>query len=349
MAPPSIKNDARELRMRVLFVKGREWLGARGNKVFSSLDQGKSWKRIATLAMDFPFSIAHWWRPLHRLTRAEVYKLQACGDYLVALAKGGVYAGKREDGTLRLSFRVTRGSRPISLAANPSGEVFFGEYHDNAERGPMKIYGTVDFKTWRVAHEFPAGEIRHIHGIFFDKFENCFWVLTGDRGNEAGILRFSADFSHGEWVHRGDQSVRVVSVVCLENGLFFPTDTEIERNAAYFMERSSRKLTRLRDLESSSFNATKVGDWLLLSTVTEPSKVNTTPSIHLWATRDMRNWKKLAEFEKDSWPYLFQYGNASFPEGETEEMEEVVFSGTAVKQIDNRAWVLPVRSLESNA
>ena len=37
-------------------------------------------------------------------------------------------------------------------------------------------------ENWEPVYRFKAGSIRHIHGITYDKWDDCFWICTGDHG-----------------------------------------------------------------------------------------------------------------------------------------------------------------------
>jgi len=332
--------------LRVLFGSQGKLYAARRRQILCSKDSGKTWEKAATLELRWPFSWATYFRPFHRLTRTDVFRLHVMGDKVVALTKGGVYAGSLSEGKLRLSFKVEKGSRPISLASSPQGEFFFGEYHSNDDRGPMRVFGSSDLKSWRVAHEFPAKAIRHIHGIFHDSYEDCFWVLTGDFGEEAGILRASNDFSDVKWIKRGTQSVRAVGLVCTQEGLLWASDSEIEANAIFSMDRQGNEIKHLVKIESSSFHSGQFGKWTFFSTVCEPSKENDSRVSHVWVSKDHKKWKKFGEFPKDRLPFIFQYGNIFFPEGDTKALTEMIFSGTAVQKADNASFFVPLEEID---
>ncbi|MDX2464215.1 MAG: hypothetical protein QNK31_06865, partial [Porticoccus sp.] len=50
----------------------------------------------------------------------------------------------------------------------------------------------------------------------------------------------------------------------------------------------------------------------------EPSKVNKSKNVVVWASNDKgENWKPIISFQKDIWPMkLFQYGQVRFPAGD---------------------------------
>lgn len=332
-----------EKGLRVLYYDGKILYGARGRHIIGSKDGGKSWWPLGKLNMSFPYSQASFLRSTQRLLRAEVYKLHSYGGHLVALAKGGVYTGKiGED--LQRSYTVTHGSRPISLAGGPDGRVYFGEYHSNLKQGPIRIYGTDNFQDWFVVYEFAAKKIRHIHGIFYDPYSICYWVLTGDYDHEPGIARAAIDFSELEFVRQGSQSVRVYSLICTPEGLVFATDTEIEKNFVYLMDREGKRLEKLLELENSVFHLGYFGDTLFLATVCEPTcPGNDSKRSHIWYSKNLTDWSKFTSYKKDWWPAkYFQFGNIFFPEGKTRVLQEIIYSGTALQGVENMTVFAPL-------
>jgi hypothetical protein len=331
--------------LRVLFDDGQLLYGARRLEIVASSDAGRTWSSCARLELPPWLRAATWVRAAERLTRTEVYKLQVYGNRLVALARGGVYVGDRDSGILRLSLPAEHGSRPTSLAVGPSGEVVAGEYHSNPERGPMRIHRSRDWRTWEIAHEFAPGEIRHVHGIYYDRIACCWWVLVGDDGPEAGIVRCSPDFTEVRFVRRGDQRVRAYSLLVLSEGLMFASDSDRIRNAIYFMDREGIVFEERQSIEASSFHSGMFGGWMVFSTVCEPSSMNDETQLHIWASRDGKIWHKLATHRRDRLPFLFQYPNVFFPEGKTERLSEVIYSGTALRNLDNATVFVPVQAL----
>lgn len=42
---------------------------------------------------------------------------------------------------------------------------------------------------------FAQGQVNHIHDVVPDPYRECFWILTGDFGEAAGIWRVTPDWS----------------------------------------------------------------------------------------------------------------------------------------------------------
>jgi hypothetical protein len=241
------------------------------------------------------------------------------GGYFVGAVPGAIVTLKPGQSEFEVTHRILRGTRPLHITATPDGQVFFGEYFDNSERSEVHIYGSQDQGiTWQVAHTFPKGAIRHVHNIVHDPWGNCLWMFTGDYGDECRILRASCDLKTIEPVMAGNQQARAVAAVAAPEGLYFASDTPLEANHAYRMDRDGA-LSALADLDSSSIEGCRVGDMVFFSTMVEPSEVNRSRRVSLYGGQARGAWRRVVQWEKDRWPMrFFQYGNAFLPTGDNQ-------------------------------
>jgi len=236
---------------------------------------------------------------------------------IVAAVPGAIITLRPGESTFQVTHEITRGTRPLHITVIPGSKVFWGEYFDNPSRDEVHIYASTDGGTiWSVAYTFPKGAIRHVHNIVHDPWGNCLWLLTGDYGDECRILRASYDFSQVDVVLQGHQQARAVACVPTESGIYFSSDTPLEANAIYHLDREG-KLLQLAPLSSSSIYGCRVGRDVFFSTMVEPSAVNTDRFVRIFGGRDGRDWRPVLAWQKDRWPMrFFQYGNAFLPDGE---------------------------------
>ena len=288
-----------------------------------------------------------WWRHASAITRLA-FRLFRDGFHALAILPSGGIVGAvpRSIVTLRpgenefhTTHPITRGTRPLHITSVPSGTVYWGEYFDNAARDEVHIYASTDGGvTWNVAFTFPKGAIRHVHNIVYDARENCLWVLTGDYGGECRVLRASCDFREVDVVLQGNQQARAVALVPAEDGLFFASDTPLEANFIYHMNRQGG-LRKLAGITSSSTYGCRVLDSIFFSTMVEPSAANSDDHVRIYSSRDGENWGALLAWQKDHWPMsFFQYGNAFFPDGEN-KTDYLVLTTVAVRE-DDQATLL---------
>jgi hypothetical protein len=265
-----------------------------------------------------------WWRSVtssnhlaYRLCRDGFHAL-AClqSGVLIAAVPGAIATLRPGEAEFRVTHRVRRGTRPLNVADSPGGRALWGEYFDNPHRDEVHIYGSIDDgESWQIVQTFPRGSIRHVHNIVHDPWARCFWVLTGDIGDECRIIRMSEDWKSLEPVRSGDQQARAVALVPTAEGLFFASDTPLEKNHIYKMDRNGH-LTVEADVAGSVLCGCCVGNSIFFSTMAEPSRVNSEREVLLYGRTGPGAWQIVRRWKKDRWPMRwFQYGNAFLPTG----------------------------------
>lgn len=275
-----------------------------------------------------------------RFFRAEItsfYHLTN-GDK-IAVAKKGLLLCKKGSNTFEKCFAMPRGSKPLNLCFAPSGNIYFGEYFQNMGKQALNIYCSEDnARTWHVAYTFEAGNINHIHGLFFDKYTNRIWVATGDRENECIIGYTEDEFKTFKEVFRGGQEYRTCQLFFYKDFIVFGTDTQYEQNVIKKFDRKTLEITELQEVQGSVIKGGQVGDVAFISTTVEPSKVNTDRYAHLWVTKDGLHWEERYKAKKDWLPAtLFQFGTFEFPQYYgIEKLERLYFSGRALKGLDGK-------------
>ena len=314
--------------MRPLLFEGDTLYCSRFNEIHATEDLGESFRLVGRLSTPGGLLRACRYSALaQRVLRLQVHRMRVVAGNVVLLFKGGLYTFPTGDfGDMR--FFPTKGSRPISLAVAPDGPIVFGEYWSNSAREEVKVYGSYDAGvTWETLFAFPAGSIRHIHGITYDRWDDCFWVCTGDHGDEPGLYRASADFSEVEELLKGGQANRFYSVHADEACLLMATDTALAPNYIVVFDKNSGAVTRLQAIENSCFHHAKVGGHYFFGVVAEPSDVNDQGSCHIWAgSGDLREWKRVLSLPIDFLSRqqlrrgvpkgLFQYPRIFFPDGD---------------------------------
>lgn len=179
---------------------------------------------------------------------------------VVAAVAGAIVTLPPGEKNFRVTHEITRGTRPLHISVVPDGTVYWGEYFDNPSRAEVHVYASHDAgMTWKIAHTFPKGAVRHIHNIVHDPRGDCLWLSTGDYGDECRLLRASCDLSRVETVLQGNQQARAVALVPMEDGLYFSSDTPLESNFIYLLDRQG-ELSRLASVSSSSINGAASGE-----------------------------------------------------------------------------------------
>jgi hypothetical protein len=315
--------------LRALAWSGDQLYASRGYELMSAnvgnISQKVAWKYIATFRPSWRRRLSVKNRLTARLFRDGFHALAVLpNNGLIAAVAGAIVTLHPGENEFRVMHTITRGTRPLHITAVPSGTVYWGEYFDNPSRAEVHVYASCDGgATWHVAYTFPSGAIRHIHNIVYDRWEDCLWMLTGDYGNECRILRVSCDFSRVDAILHGNQQARAVALVPMPDGLYFSSDTPLESNYIYRLDRKGT-LTRLASISSSSIYGCRVGNRVFFSTMVEPSEVNHDRQVSIYggsigaaADHKQENWQTLLSWKKDRWPMrFFQYGNAFLPDGD---------------------------------
>jgi hypothetical protein len=332
--------------MRALAWDGNLLYASRGYTLFSAqINSGPVlWIEIASYT-------PAWWRTLTSRNRLA-FRLLRDGFHALAISQGNLVAalpgamatlspGLRQ---FQVTHRLLRGTRPLHLAPVPDGRIFWGEYFDNPARDKVHIYASPDAGlTWNIVYTFPQNSIRHIHNILYDRWADCLWIFTGDYGSECRILRASLDFRTLENVVCGNQQARAVAALAAEEGLYFASDTPLEQNHIYFLDR--RDLVRpLVSIPSSSLHACSNAVGFFFSTMVEPSFENPTRDVALFGSRQGSGWRQLGSWRKDPWPMkYFQYGNLCLPGG-LNSTAFLAASSIAVQDADLQTFIWEVHA-----
>lgn len=321
------------LKEKVLAVDSDRQLVCRGYTIKNPSCEGSQ-------ILDFKYGFLSKINFLRRLFRAEItglYKLPN-GEKL-AIVKKGLFLQTKGKNHFEKVFPIPRGSKPLNLCIPPSGKIFFGEYFQNIKKQAVNIYCSEDNgQTWHIAYTFEAGKINHIHGLFFDKYTNRIWVVTGDRENECIIGYTEDEFKTFKEVFRGGQEYRTCQLFFYKDFIVFGTDTQYEQNVIKKFDRQTLEITELQKVQGSVIKGGQVGDVAFISTTVEPSDVNTDKWAHLWVTKDGLHWEERYKAKKDWLPAtLFQFGTFEFPQYYgIEKLERLYFSGRALKGLDGK-------------
>ena len=313
----------------LLFADGRLYC-SKYNVIYSTTDWGASFQEECRLALTLKYkSVLRVSRFAQRLARANVYRMRTLANGArIYIFRGGVYCQSPGDQHARQTFAVERGSRPVSLATAKSGLTVFGEYWGNSTREAVRMYGTHDGEDWAEVHRFAAGDIRHVHGVTYDRYEDCFWICTGDREDENQLIRATPDFRQLEIVRQGGQCHRFYMVTAMENHLVIATDSPVERNQIRIYDKRTGRFDDVADIENSSFYNCALGADAYVSTNAEPSPLNDESATYLWTgTPGLANWRRIAGYPVDVWfrlermmPMvpngLVQFTRVFFPEGD---------------------------------
>ena len=321
--PTSLTLAARFPGLRALAWAGDQLYASRGYELLRARVEDArhvTWQPVAHVRPSLRRRLSVTNRFTARLFRDGFHALAVLpSGAIIGTIPGSIVTLRPGESEFRQTHAITRGTRPLHITTTPGGAVYWGEYFDNAQRDEVHVYASADAGlTWSVAYTFPKGAIRHVHNIVHDPWGDCLWILTGDYGDECRILRASCDFSRVEIVLQGNQQARAVAAVPTEDALYFSSDTPLEPNYIYRLDRQ-RTLSQLTQVSSSSIYGCRLGRHVFFSTMVEPSEVNRDRTVRIYGAEvnTSASWRPLLAWKKDPLPMgLFQYGNAFLPDGE---------------------------------
>jgi hypothetical protein len=314
----------------------------RGYHIYRSHDDGAAWTFVTCMPGAPARRLAATCRMGARLLRHEVRALGVLSDRAVVAAnrEGVFHAGPGEPRMRRAE--VDEGDQPLfppmTVTVGPGDRILWGEYDSKTAHGkPVRLYVSDDKgRTYQIARVFEGGSILHIHNLIFDPALRKYWLLAGDHNHEPGIGLLSEDLKNFDWLVKGEQRFRAVDVFDFGDHFIYGMDSEREQNWIVALDKKSGRIERIAEIEGSCIYSCRFGNWYVLSTTVEPSRVNSATAAGLWASRDGHNWSRVFQAEKDIWPHrLFQYGSLVLPRGASPN-DTVFFSGQAVRGWDGK-------------
>ena len=229
-------------------------------------------------------------------------------DKAVGIVRDGKYMPLQG---LRRPCRVLRSA----CALDGNNDVFFGEYLANDERREMFIYRySAGSNGVGVVYTFPPNSIKHIHGVYFDKFTNSLVCLTGDNDSECRILRSFDGFKTVETIGEGDETWRAVSILFTRHEFLYGTDAEFRENQIFRIDRSDLSRTTVGNVSGTVFYSKRVGDDLFFTTTAENAPRQKENVAALWHVGANGRSREVVKFRKDRWHgTVFMFGTIHFP------------------------------------
>jgi hypothetical protein len=319
---------------------GNYYLSQR-NVLFHSNDLKPPFKKIATINAPGWKAVVSNIRVAQRLLRFMVTNVVPLGngDLFVTFDKS---VGVIRNGRFRHLEGLARPCRVLrsACAVGQNGDIYFGEYLANEERGPMRIYkykpGSNELE---VPYFFPAGSIKHIHGIYYDQFTASLVCLTGDKENECRMLASTDGFETLEPIGEGDETWRAVSMLFDSRAIYYGMDAEFSSNHIYRIDRATGERKSLGEVTGTVFYSKPVGEDLFFATTAENAPSQKENVAALWNVSADGELREIRKFQKDRWHgTLFMFGTIHFPYG-TPSGDHLYFSLVGVEG-DNETFRL---------
>jgi len=227
-----------------------------------------------------------------------------------------------------------------ACAIDQRGDIYFGEYLANEDRGPMRIYryasGSDAVET---VLTFPENSIRHIHGIYFDRYTSSLVCLTGDRKSECKMLRSVDGFNSVETIGEGDETWRAVSMLFTDSSMMYGTDAEYRSNKIFEIDRLTNNRQPIGNVTGTVFYSKQVGTDLFFATTAENAPSQDENVAAIYHIDDTRQCREIARFAKDRWhKALFMLGTIHFPYAN--EFHDKLYFSVVATESDNRTFCI---------
>lgn len=324
-----------------------EWAGegdyylSRRNVLYHSADLRPPFTTVAVIPAPAWKQAASGLRLAQRLLRFMVTNVVPLGggelfvtfDRSVGVVRDGRYV---ELSGLQRPCRVLR----AACAIDHLGDLYFGEYVMNDTRSDVRVYRyRVGADGLEVAYTFPAGAIRHIHGVYFDRYTGALVCLTGDADRECRMLRTEDGFRTVHTLGEGDETWRAVSVLFDEAAMFYGMDAEFRSNHIFRVDRRTADRTSLTEVNGTVYFSKRVGTELFFTTTAENGSDLKAGAAAIWRVSPEGGCAEIATFQKDAWHgTLFQFGTVHFPYASASE-DALYFSVVGVKE-DNQTFCI---------
>ena len=236
-------------------------------------------------------------------------------------------------------FRVLRNA----IAEDLDGSLYFGEYSSNTSRDIMRIYKYCPGDSAiKIVYTFKKGEIRHIHGVYFDKYSNSIWCVTGDVGSECKFIQTFDGFKTISVIGSGDETWRAVSLLFSEDNIFYAMDAEFQENKIFLLSRQDMNRIEIGKMDGPVYYSVKREGGYFFQVTAElcPSQKDKNASI--WHSNG-KQLNKIWFKEKDKYPKFMMPGTVNFPNGEGNS-NEIYFHCVGVSGCSSKTFKLSINS-----
>ncbi len=346
MTPPSVSYPATHLEIRQrlpqvtmlhqVLADGTLW-GTAGRAILRGNAAG--WQAVGRFPFAAPRDLLGFARPTARALRADKCNLFVNTKGRVLGIRASIAYAIEPLGKAAPLFRI-QGDCALhgGICEDRDGWTYIGEYFMNPERHPVRIWRlSPELDAWETAFEFPAGSIRHVHGVYRDPFDpDALWGTVGDYRGECFFYRTPDRFQTVQRFGDGTQIWRAVRLFFTPDYLCWLSDSQIEQNYACRIRRSGGQVEIGQPVDASTWYGTLTMDGLYVAfTTVEPG-----PGIHrneslVLVSEDAFHWQEIHAFRKDFWRPMkvFKYGVVSCPSGPMSS-QELYLSGEGLVGLD---------------
>jgi hypothetical protein len=237
------------------------------------------------------------------------------------------------------------------IAINPhSNKAYFGEYINGIKRAVRIICLSEDGKKSDVCYTFEQDEIKHVHGIYWDKYRNRLWITTGDSDEESHFYYTDDEFKSVHKFNGGDQTWRAVSLIATENHLVWGMDAGKDApsdaiNYIYRLDLTTGKRDRIKTIGNPAYHMvqTKSGAMVMGVTYEPGRKQDTKTQASIYYSKNGDEWQELLTlpYQAKKLTGRSQYAYIFPPSGIIPD-DKLLFTPINVEHYDAKAMFLPL-------
>ena len=192
---------------------------------------------------------------------------------------------------------------------NVEGNLYIGEYGKPNGIGKRILMSRDDGLKWTCVHQFKPDEIRHIHALLWDKYEQKIWIFTGDFNPEPQVFKADKEFNEFERVGGGTQEWRSCHAIFSEKYVDWMMDCPLEEVHHIRLDRKSGEISVGQAFVGPVWFANQYGDVVYAASSQEVGPSHKDKLLHLYRSVDLNNWEEICTFEHDGLPKgLFRFG-----------------------------------------
>ncbi len=235
------------------------------------------------------------------------------------------------------------------IAIHPhSNNAYFGEYINGIKRAVRIVRIFDDGMKTEVCYTFKLGEIKHVHGIFWDKYRQRLWITTGDSDNESNFYYTDDEFNTVHKFKGGDQSWRAVSLIITENHLVWGMDAGKDApsdaiNHIYRLDLTTGKRQQVATIGNPAYHMVQTESGAMVMGVTfEPGrKQDTREEASIYYSETGEFWQKLLTlpYQAQNLTGRSQYAYVFPPSGVIPD-NELIFTPINIEHYDAKAMLI---------
>ena len=281
-------------------------------------------------------------RRLLRLDKCNVVPIGTPIKSLVIIRQGHVFHYSLDTKILKETLKLSqcRNIMHQSLLKVDDRTLIFGEYGSNPDRSEVPVYKSNDGgQSWTIVYQFPKGKIRHIHGCYWDKYEEKVWIFTGDFKGECLAINTDINFNTATFLGDGTQQWRTINAFFEKDYIYWGMDSELEKSYMMEYNRHTKTLRKMTLFQGPIWYLKRTTDGVYLaSTSNEVGPGVLDNYAYVYASLDCMNWDPILKFKKDLFPKnYFKYGSISFPDG-PQSSKKFYISGEGLYKLDGKSF-----------